>query len=110
MDKISREKKVISAMIRIYCRGRHGTRGETLCPECESLREYASLRLDKCRFGNEKCFCSDCWVHCYKPGMRERVRETMRYAGPRMLFKHPIMAIGHYFRKRPWKNGASNKS
>jgi len=27
--------------------------------------------------------------------MRERIREVMRYAGPRMISKHPIMAFGH---------------
>ena len=27
--------------------------------------------------------------------MRERVRVVMRYAGPRMLLRHPILAILH---------------
>jgi hypothetical protein len=27
--------------------------------------------------------------------MRERVREVMRYAGPRMLLHHPWLAICH---------------
>jgi len=27
--------------------------------------------------------------------MRERVREVMRYAGPKMLTAHPILAVGH---------------
>jgi hypothetical protein len=27
--------------------------------------------------------------------MRERVREVMRYAGPKMLTRHPVLAIGH---------------
>ena len=27
--------------------------------------------------------------------MRERVREVMRFAGPRMLTKHPVMAVQH---------------
>jgi hypothetical protein len=36
--------------------------------------------------------------------MRERVRVAMRYAGPRMLFRHPIMALLHLIdglRKEP---------
>ena len=43
----------------------------------------------------EKTFCSNCTVHCYRPEMRERIRTVMRYAGPRMLFHHPVMAIRH---------------
>jgi hypothetical protein len=27
--------------------------------------------------------------------MRERIREVMRYAGPRMILRHPILAIWH---------------
>ena len=27
--------------------------------------------------------------------MRERVRQVMRYAGPRMLLRHPILALLH---------------
>jgi hypothetical protein len=27
--------------------------------------------------------------------MRERIREVMRYSGPRMLLSHPLMAIRH---------------
>ena len=27
--------------------------------------------------------------------MRERVRVTMRYAGPRMMLHHPILAVAH---------------
>jgi hypothetical protein len=27
--------------------------------------------------------------------MREKIREVMRFSGPRMIFHHPIMAIRH---------------
>ncbi len=40
-------------------------------------------------------FCSKCPIHCYKPKMREHIREVMRYSGPRMIFYHPIIAIKH---------------
>ena len=33
----------------------------------------------------EKTFCSNCTVHCYRPEMRERIRTVMRYAGPRKM-------------------------
>jgi len=27
--------------------------------------------------------------------MRDRVRVVMRYSGPRMLSRHPLLAVGH---------------
>jgi hypothetical protein len=34
--------------------------------------------------------------------MRERIREVMRYAGPRMPLRHPILSIFHFIDgKRP---------
>jgi hypothetical protein len=94
--KIEKEKKMITDMIGIYCRQKHGAavKGE-LCPECEKLREYAYARLSKCPHGNEKPFCSECPVHCYKPDMREKIREVMRFSGQRMIFVHPIAAFSH---------------
>lgn len=93
-SKREREKRVVSLMISIYCRKNHGTKRE-LCPECQKLKEYAILRSDKCPFMESKTFCSNCKVHCYKPEMREKIRVVMRYAGPRMIFHHPVMAVRH---------------
>jgi hypothetical protein len=28
--------------------------------------------------------------------MREQVKEVMRYAGPRMIFRHPVLAVMHW--------------
>ena len=91
--KRQREKQMVTEMIRLYCRKKHG--GRELCPECAALAEYARLRSDKCPFMAEKTFCSNCRVHCYKPEMREKIREVMRFSGPRMIFIHPIAAIRH---------------
>jgi hypothetical protein len=27
--------------------------------------------------------------------MREKVKQVMRYAGPRMLWRHPLLTLGH---------------
>ena len=88
------ERKTLQAMIRIYCRGTHGGK-DALCPACSTLEAYALGRLDKCPFGADKPKCSACPIHCYKPAMREQIKEVMRYAGPRMLPRHPKMAIQH---------------
>lgn len=89
------EKESMSQMIRIYCHGKHRTRGEQLCPDCKKFEEYAWMRTDKCPFMKTKTFCSACKVHCYSKEMRPYVKEVMRYAGPRMLLHHPVLAVMH---------------
>jgi hypothetical protein len=101
--RIERERATVAAMIRIYCRLAHpGRHGE--CPECRELGEYASRRLERCPYQDEKPPCADCPIHCYQPARREQIREVMRRAGPRMFFRHPIFAIRHWldgFREAP---------
>lgn len=92
--RIQRERRTIHAMIEVYCRGRHGTTG-ALCVECEELLRYASERLEKCPFQESKPTCAKCPIHCYQPKRREQVKTVMKYAGPRMMWKHPIFAIRH---------------
>lgn len=92
--RMAREQKTVEAMIDLYCRDHHGSAG-TLCDECTALRHYALSRLYKCPFQERKTTCAQCPVHCYKPAMREKIRVVMRYAGPRMLFRHPILAFFH---------------
>ena len=97
--KRDKEKKVVTLMIRLYCHKRHGMKND-LCPECAELAEYACTRSDKCPFMENKTFCSNCKVHCYKPEMREGIRQVMRFSGPRMIFYHPVMAIQHVISSR----------
>ncbi len=92
---LEREYKTITEMISLSCRERHDTKKSELCPACRELLTYAKARLDKCPYQKGKPTCSRCPIHCYKPAMRERIREVMRYAGPRMLRSHPILAIRH---------------
>lgn len=92
---LDKEKKTIAAMIRIFCRDHHETAGKSLCPDCTDLLKYAEKRLDKCPFGENKGACSKCEIHCYKPDMRKYVTQVMRYSGPRMLKKHPLLAVDH---------------
>lgn len=91
------EKDTVEKMIRIYCKGKHKSES-CLCKECEELREYAFQRLSKCTYGEDKPTCEKCPIHCYKPVMKEKIRLVMKYAGPRMILYHPILAIKHLFR------------
>ena len=52
-------------------------------------------------FGDDKPTCANCKVHCYSEAMRERVRDVMRYAGPRMLWRHPVLADRASARRAP---------
>ncbi|MBF0431738.1 MAG: nitrous oxide-stimulated promoter family protein [Fibrobacteria bacterium] len=92
--RIKREKKTIKAMISIYCSHHHGMT-DKLCLACDELRQYSWKRLDKCLYGPDKPQCSSCPVHCYKPAMQQRVKTVMSYAGPKMVFRHPVLAMLH---------------
>lgn len=97
----ARELKTIAAMAALYCKG-HGHGGSPLCMECAALLEYATRRLERCVFGDAKPTCANCLVHCYTAEMREKVRVMMRWAGPRMIFRHPVLAVTHIlYGRRP---------
>lgn len=93
MNKIEREKKTMRKMISLYC-SRHLLMVEPSDEYCE-LADYACKRLDKCRYGVNKGTCKKCPTHCYKPDMREKMREVMRWAGPRMIVLSPRLAMRH---------------
>lgn len=102
-NRLAREWKTMEAMVQIYCRDHHQW-DEALCFECRELLDYAAVRLERCRFGPEKPTCAKCPVHCYQRVRREQVKAVMRYAGPRMLWEHPLMSLRHWldgFRKAP---------
>jgi len=96
-----RERLTLLAMIRLYCRHHHKS-ADALCPQCEILWDYAQRRLDRCLFGDQKPTCAHCPVHCYAPGPRAQIKTVMRYAGPRMLLCHPLLALGHLL--DGWRN------
>lgn len=94
------EFNTIRVMIRIYCQQHHEPENE-LCADCSDLLDYAVDRLDKCPFGAKKPTCENCTIHCYQPDRREQARIVMRFAGPRMMWRHPILAIIHLI--KVWK-------
>lgn len=96
---MQREKKTVEVMIRMYCNNHHLNSNE-LCKDCEELLDYAHFRLDNCPFRENKPACEKCTVHCYQPSMRTKIISIMRYSGPRMLFKHPILALLHMIDKK----------
>ena len=93
--RLARERLTMSKMIGIYCSAHHDVPGNLLCPACREFLDYAEVRLHKCPYGDDKPTCANCPVHCYKPARKAQAREIMRYAGPRMLLRHPLLAIAH---------------
>ena len=99
MTRIEKEKNIVNLMIQIYCNKKHKHKKGSLCNECNELLEYANKRLDFCKFGEEKKFCSKCPIHCYKKDMKAKVKEVMKFSGPRLLFYNPVEVIKHIFEK-----------
>ncbi|EJL3950038.1 nitrous oxide-stimulated promoter family protein [Vibrio parahaemolyticus] len=99
LGKLATEFKTVKAMVEVYCHDHHGTR-DALCSECRALLDYAEVRLDRCPYGEEKPTCNKCPIHCYKPESKEQMRLVMRYSGPRMLLKHPILAVRHLLHEK----------
>lgn len=97
--KREREKQLVSQMISLYCKKKHHAK-DGLCTACAELAAYARDRSDKCPFMETKTFCSNCKVHCYNTDMRERIRQVMRFAGPRMIFIQPVVGIRHVIEAR----------
>lgn len=94
--KRQEEVRIVRLMIEVYCKKKHKTKG-ALCAECKELAEYAALRTSKCPFMETKTFCSACKVHCYAPEKKEKIKEVMRFSGPRMLWHHPVLAVKHAY-------------
>lgn len=103
----ARESRTVSQMIGLYCAGHHDKdtatelsfAGEPICAECKELDEYCVKRTQRCRSMATKTSCDKCGNHCYAAAQQEKIREVMRYSGPRMLTKHPIAAIRHLLGK-----------
>lgn len=103
---IALDLRTMSAMVHIYCEGVHHARRGDLCEHCAPLLQYAMGRLEKCPFGPEKTTCRECPIHCYRPSERTQMKDVMRYAGPRMLWRRPALAMRHLWLERkgapPW--------
>jgi hypothetical protein len=94
MNRLEREEKTIEKMILLYCKNHHQGNKE-LCQDCNQLKDYAIQRIQRCPFGIQKTTCQKCTVHCYNQSNQQAIRAVMRYAGPRMLLRHPYLSLRH---------------
>jgi len=93
--RLGREFRTIRHMVGLYCRDHHSPDGAGPCPQCIQFLDYAARRLQKCPYGQDKPTCTNCPIHCYKPEPKQFAYEVMRYAGPRMMKRHPWLALLH---------------
>lgn len=90
---IEQEKKVVSEMIKIYCKKKHKL--SYLCHECSSLELYSHSRLDHCIYGDSKGFCAHCPLQCYEKIKQQKMKEVMKFSGKYMLFYNPLLLFQH---------------
>ncbi len=98
-SQLQKEFDTMEIMVQLYCREHH-QENDMVCSECIKLIEYSRERLRKCPFHNQKVTCGKCSVHCYKKDMQQKIIEVMRYSGPKMIWKHPIIALQHLINSR----------
>ena len=96
------EVRLVDAMIDLYAAlyaaaSTQNPQADTEIIDAEALKAYTHARIEQCRYRSQgkKPFCNVCPVHCYKPEMRRQIRAVMRYSGPRMLFRHPLLCLQH---------------
>lgn len=94
VPRLKEEKRTMEAMVSAYCRAHHGAKDD-LCESCADFLAYSLKRLACCPFGAEKPVCAKCKIHCYKPEYKVTARDIMRWAGPRLLFSHPVLTLKH---------------
>jgi len=94
-----REQVTVEKMINIYCKETHKHQNER-CEDCEKLYKYSSRKIEECILGENKSICARCKIHCYKTDMREAIKKVMRYSGPKMMIKHPLLTVYHIIDSR----------
>jgi len=98
-EKQQKEFELVTKMVRLTCSDQHGAHNE-LCGECAALLDYVARRIARCPYGEEKPTCRHCPIHCYRPVERQRIKEVMAYAGPRLLLRGDLAALKHLLHDR----------
>ena len=91
--RIETEQRITRKMMSIYCKSHHGRK--ELCNTCTHLLYTAHQKLEKCHWGENKPTCFSCSTHCWSGDDQQKIKEVMRFSGPRMLLYHPIDVIIH---------------
>ena len=63
---------------------------ETLEANKDSINKYQLIK---------KSTCSRCPIHCYKKDMKEKIKDVMKFSGPRLIIYKPSEVIRHALNK-----------
>ena len=99
--RIKKDEKILKKFIAVYCRENHLKKGrkeykDGYCKECYELLEYSLQRLHACPL-DPKPQCKHCKIHCYKPQMRQKIKEVMKFSGMYFLKHGRLDWVFHYF-------------
>ena len=102
-DHLEKDRSTLEAMGRIFCKAHHTSPKDAsgLCASCRQTVDATLARTESCPYGHVGN-CEDCGIHCQRGEARDRIREIMRYAAPRMTLRHPLMTFD-YLRKKTTK-------
>lgn len=96
------ELRIVTWMVHYFCKKKHHNKG--LCSNCSALLEYAESRINNCPIKDKKTVCSNCKIHCYRPEMRQKIKDVMRFSGPRLLLFKPVWGFEYLIKKLIAKN------
>jgi len=88
--------KVLKRFIEVYCEKHHQKASGELCPECAELWNYSRSRFEKCPY-DPKPRCKKCKTHCYKPSMRQKIKEVMKFSGIYFIKRGRLDWVLKYF-------------
>lgn len=92
-------------MIKIFCKSNHSDDNtyncNNLCNKCYDMQKYMHYRIDHCKQNN---FCAYCGTKCHPKDKSDYMKKIMRYSGPRIFKKYPIISIKHFIKKLVYKN------
>lgn len=100
-NKTEKDRATLEAMGRIFCKAHHAGPKDAsgLCASCRETVDATLARTEACPYGH-RGNCQDCDIRCQRGDARERIREIMRYAAPRMAARHPLMTMEYLRKKR----------
>jgi len=97
--RIKKDAKILKKFVSVYCNKNHADREKNesgYCDECFEVLNYALKRDEKCPL-DPKPKCKDCKIHCYKPEMRQKIKEIMKFSGIYFIKRGRLDWVFHYF-------------
>ena len=96
MTRKEKELKIILTMIEMYYE-QFMYLPDNHYEDFNELQKYVKRKVEHCPLGDKKTTCGKCTIHCYEPRMQEKIKKIMQYSGPRMIYRHPLMALYHLY-------------